>query len=565
MTVAAAPSRIAPETIADQLLEARARTLLLVAPLSDEDLRRQHDPLMSPILWDLGHIAHFEELWLTRNLDGPIEFVEMPGLYNPFEHPRSERGALALPGLEECRVIMDEIRGRVLARLVAADFDATNPLLRDGYVYQWFSSTNISTTRRSCRRSSSSGARPTRRSRGLRLRLRASARRRAPGEMVRFPGGTVEIGTDDRTAAYDNERPAHAVEWRRSGSTSHPVTNRRLSRLHRGRRVRDAGSYWSEAGWRWLQEAGAARAEVLAAAMDGNWSTRTMDRRRRWIRVTRCATSRYHEAEAFARFAGKRLPTEIEWEAAASWDPATGTSRRYPWGDEPPDRDARQRRSARLRHRSGRELSTQRLAHRLLRHDRRRLGVDLERFRRRGPGSRAFPTRSTPRCSSAPNTRSCAGARGPRGQAPFATRSVTGTTLSAARSSAASGAPAMPNLARTRAARPAERIRTPACWPRWPPACRRRRRSCRPSTSTTSAGSELFEEITRLPEYYPTRTERALLSGLDAGAHGRSSGTRTLIELGAGNAEKSRIILDAMRGDRPGRALRAHRRERDAS
>ena len=70
MTVAAA-GRIAPEVIADRLLEARARTLLLAAPLSDDDLRAQHDPLMSPILWDLGHIAHFEELWLTRNLDGP--------------------------------------------------------------------------------------------------------------------------------------------------------------------------------------------------------------------------------------------------------------------------------------------------------------------------------------------------------------------------------------------------------------------------------------------------------------------------------------------------------------
>ena len=100
MTLAAAPSRIDPEVIADQLLEARARTLLLVAPLTDEELHVQHDPLMSPILWDLGHIAHFEELWLTRNLDGPIEFVEMPGLYNPFEHPRSTRGSLALPGLE---------------------------------------------------------------------------------------------------------------------------------------------------------------------------------------------------------------------------------------------------------------------------------------------------------------------------------------------------------------------------------------------------------------------------------------------------------------------------------
>src|SRR6476661_8717174 len=135
MTVAAVQSRLAPETIADQLLEARARTLLLVAPLSDEDLHAQHDTLMSPILWDLGHIAHFEELWLTRNLDGPIEFVEMPGMFNPFEHPRAKRGALPLPGLAECRAIMAEIRVRVLARLAALEPDEANPLLRDGYVY----------------------------------------------------------------------------------------------------------------------------------------------------------------------------------------------------------------------------------------------------------------------------------------------------------------------------------------------------------------------------------------------------------------------------------------------
>ena len=75
------------------LTEARVRTLLLVSRLSEEDLRRQHDKPMSPVLWDLGHISHFEQLWLLRNSDGPIEFVEMPGMYNPFEHPRSTRDA----------------------------------------------------------------------------------------------------------------------------------------------------------------------------------------------------------------------------------------------------------------------------------------------------------------------------------------------------------------------------------------------------------------------------------------------------------------------------------------
>src|SRR5215208_5099296 len=101
-------SRVTHESVAQQLAEARTRTLLLIDGVSEEDLRMQHDPLMGPLLWDLGHIAHFEELWLVRNLDGPVEFVEMPGMYNPFEHPRKERGKLALPGLAHCLEVMEE-------------------------------------------------------------------------------------------------------------------------------------------------------------------------------------------------------------------------------------------------------------------------------------------------------------------------------------------------------------------------------------------------------------------------------------------------------------------------
>ena len=78
---------------------ARARTLLLIAGVTEDDLLRQHDTLMGPIMWDLGHISHFEELWLLSNLEGEIRFGEMPGMFNPFEHPRSTRGALPLPAL----------------------------------------------------------------------------------------------------------------------------------------------------------------------------------------------------------------------------------------------------------------------------------------------------------------------------------------------------------------------------------------------------------------------------------------------------------------------------------
>src|SRR5438552_6406385 len=123
------------QEIASLLTEARDRTLLLISGLSDEDLHQQHDPLMSPIIWDVGHIAHFEELWLTQNLDGPIEFTEMPGLYNPFEHPRATRASLALPSLSQMTARLEEIRTRVLDRLETVEFDDRNPLLRDAYVY----------------------------------------------------------------------------------------------------------------------------------------------------------------------------------------------------------------------------------------------------------------------------------------------------------------------------------------------------------------------------------------------------------------------------------------------
>ena len=337
MTVAAAPGRIEPEVVADLLLEARARTLLLAAPLTDEDLRAQHDPLMSPILWDLGHIAHFEELWLTHNLDGPIEFVEMPGLYNPFEHPRSTRGALPLPVLAQCREIMDEIRGRVLARLIAADFDAANPLLRDGFVYQMVLQHEYQhneTILQTLQLKQGAPYTPLMRivpGDGAAQPGAAAGR----GEMVRFPGGRVVIGTDDRSAAYDNERPAHAVELAPFWIDAHPVTNQDFM-VFIAAGGYETPQYWSEAGWRWRTEAGL-RAPKYWRFGDGVWFTRSMDRVGPVDPNHPVCHVCWYEAEAFARYAGKRLPTEVEWEAAASWDPATATSRKYPWGDTPPD------------------------------------------------------------------------------------------------------------------------------------------------------------------------------------------------------------------------------------
>jgi iron(II)-dependent oxidoreductase len=335
MTSTMAPARELRQHLLAELEEARARTLLLVAPLSDEELHTQHDPLMSPILWDLGHIAHFEELWLTRNLDGPIEFVEMPGMYNPFEHPRSIRGALPLPGLDRVREVMKEIRGRVLTRLESADFHDDHPLLADGYVYRMVLQHEYQHNETILQTLQLKQGTPY--SPPARVQLPVVGAGLPATGMVRFPGGQVKIGTDDRTEAYDNERPRHSVEVRPFEIDVHPVTNGQYLEFI------EAGGYarpelWSAGGRDWLEESRAEAPKYWFRNTDG-WMTRVMDRVGAVQPDHPVCHVCYYEAEAFARWAGKRLPSEIEWEAAASWDPDTGRKLRYPWGDEPPSRE----------------------------------------------------------------------------------------------------------------------------------------------------------------------------------------------------------------------------------
>jgi gamma-glutamyl hercynylcysteine S-oxide synthase len=313
------------------LAEARERTLALIAPLSDDDLVRQHDPLMGPIIWDIGHIGHFEELWLTQNVDGVIRFAEMPGTYNPFENPRRTRGALAYPPRQEMHDLLANIRSRVLERIDSVDFDNGNALVHDGYIYFMVLQHEYQhneTMLQTCQ-------------------LKQGAPYAAPrawdvpqptmniarGAMRRFGGGEVLLGTEDRVEAYDNERPKHGVRLRPFLIDVAPVSNGEfLAFMEAGAYARR--EFWSEAGWAWLSEAAVAAPKYWYRE-GADWHTHHMDRSgpvdpRRPV----CHVS-YHEADAYARWAGKRLPNELEWEAAAGWDESHGLTRKYPWGEEP--------------------------------------------------------------------------------------------------------------------------------------------------------------------------------------------------------------------------------------
>jgi iron(II)-dependent oxidoreductase len=318
--------------IARQLAEARARTLLLVSSVSDEDLRKQHDPLMGPIIWDLGHIAHFEELWLTMNTRGEIRFGEMPGMFNPFENPRAVRGNLDLPGLSATLDIMTEIRARVLEQLECADLENGSPLLRGGFVYKMVlqheyqhNETMLQTLQL---KQGNAYAAP-------RAWPVPPARKHIDaGSMVRFPGGRVVIGTTDGREAYDNERPAHEITLAPFWIDVAPITNLDyLAFMESGGYKRR--EYWSDRGWAWLQEAKVEAPKYWTRDGTG-WHVRTMDRTVNAATQTPVCHVCWYEADAYARWADKRLPTEQEWEVAASFDPSTGNRFKYPWGDARP-------------------------------------------------------------------------------------------------------------------------------------------------------------------------------------------------------------------------------------
>jgi iron(II)-dependent oxidoreductase len=338
MTTTATPStreQHATDTVrrALALLErARQHTLAIIGPLNDEDVTRQHDPLMSPILWDLGHIAAFEKLWLLQNLDGPIEFSEMPGTYNPFEHPRATRGALPLPTLTGQRDELARVRRAVMSRLGSETFSASDPLLRDAYVVRMVAQHERQHQETILQTLQLKQGEPYAAPRAF--PLPSGSAPRVEGAMVRFPGGRVRIGTDDRAEAYDNERPAHELELAPFDIDVTPVTNGAYREFvdNGGYDIRQ---YWSDAGWAWRTESGARAPKHWAQDNKSQWRTRSMDRVEHVDPLLPVCHVCFYEAEAYARSVGKRLPTEQEWEAAATWDPNRGVKQLYPWGDEP--------------------------------------------------------------------------------------------------------------------------------------------------------------------------------------------------------------------------------------
>ena len=317
------------DDLAHQLVTARDRTLRLTDH-DDPELVRQFDTLMSPLVWDLAHIGQQEDLWLLRGGDARREGLLPPSveaLYDAFTQPRAARAGLPLLPPVEARAFCGEVRGRVLDRLERlGERPGEDPAPFDFAMVASHEQQHDETMLQALQLRSG----PPLLGAGAPL---PAGRPGLAGTSVLVPGGEFVLGVDaaDEPFSLDNERPAHTVDVPAFRIGRVPVTNAEFARF-----VADGGyatpAWWSERGWGHRRAAGLERPQFWGA--DG---TRT-----RFGVVEELPPDEpvqhvtFFEAEAYAAWAGARLPTEVEWEKAAAWDPAARRRRRFPWGAAEP-------------------------------------------------------------------------------------------------------------------------------------------------------------------------------------------------------------------------------------
>ena len=325
---------VAATRLIDMLRDSRARTLELVVDLAPEQLFGPRLEIVNPLLWEIGHLAWFHEYFALRRLDGRDPLLpNADALYDSSLVPHDARWDLPLPSLEQTLDYMRRVQDALVQRL-----DRPVASEEQSFLYQLTSfHEDMHDEAFIYTRQTLGYPEPRFAAVGLPPDAQSGP---WPGD-VEIPGGLFLLGSPATTPfVFDNEKWAHSVAVRDFRISRAPVTNAEFAAFvadgaYRQRR------FWDDEGWRWRESVAAEHPLYWVPETTGRWSMRRFDRIEPMAPHHPVIHVNWYEANAWCRWAGRRLPTELEWEVAAASEPTPegGLSERkrtYPWGEVPP-------------------------------------------------------------------------------------------------------------------------------------------------------------------------------------------------------------------------------------
>lgn len=316
--------------LAAAYVRVRQASLALAAPLSAEDCCVQSMPDASPVKWHLAHTTWFFETFvLEAHERGFAPFhPAFRVLFNSYyqgvgaRHPRAERGLITRPGLAQVLAYRAHVDARMHALLAGGADASLQALIELGLQHEQQHQELLLTDIKhllSCN--------PLLPAYANAQTARAPAEP-APLRWLPQDAGLHEIGHAGLGFAFDNESPRHRVYLNAFALASRPVSNAEYQAFVDGGGYADAG-HWLSEGWDWLQTKGRAAPLYWQRLDDGGWAEFTLQGLQPLAPAQPVVHLSYYEADAYARWAGARLPTEAEWECAAPWlDNAAATAQR---------------------------------------------------------------------------------------------------------------------------------------------------------------------------------------------------------------------------------------------